>query len=258
MPLVNVPKIRPFDNRDPHKQEVRPFPLPDGIRVVYTISDDGVTCHVVNAMSGERGRKPSDDLSSFAPHIEEMLLATWESLKDERISTGFTGKEGIDYSAGYVVDGYLTDQLHNKSSQVETRNRLLMWLEDEFEIATPDTTKLVVIGMTSMPCAMKGRDTKDIFFRRSNFAKALLANAVLNSVVDPGRLRFKVSLIQIAPRNWEKPLIDTCAGQVDAYLDDQIDSCYERGFKGCLTIDIFAGWHTSANNYQIIPSEYTL
>ncbi|QPB11497.1 hypothetical protein JT321_gp70 [Providencia phage Kokobel1] len=268
--MIKLMHYAKYDYRDPAQKEHRVYPVPDGIRVGVFVREDGV-----EVWSYDYNGDPELNLTGFAPHIEDICLRAWQWMNAHTCSlSGISGKEAKEYKSGLVIDGFFQDIRQNYGEANITRNQLDEWLLDEFESTDETKTTFMYAAVTTYAAAKTGRDSKDIAMRRANFRHALCASnneshtKPRNICVSERVPRFTVWPMELAPQDWDlaskKPATSAWpAGGGIAWphgqqFEDQLNSCFDRGFVGGLDIAVFQGWNTRTTAYQFITEDATL
>ncbi|UGO51655.1 hypothetical protein ASM1NWU_28 [Enterococcus phage AS-M1_NWU] len=272
--MIKLMHYADYDYRDPSKHEHRIFPVPAGIRVgviIKRVKSIANPTKIEVWQYDEKGNAITD-LTGFAPHIEGVCLKAYQWLTEHTLSlSGISDTESDAYDSGIVIDGYFQDIRPNYGTADETLDQLEEWLLDEFE--TTDETKTIFqyLAVTTYESALRGKDGKDIHLRRSNLRHALCASnnadhTRANISVSENVPRFTVWPMSMSPRSWDmsKPgpnAWDSMAGVAaprGQQFEDQLNTCFERGFIGGLDMRAFHGWNTRVTAYQFITEDATL
>lgn len=268
--MIKLMHYAKYDYRDPMMKEHRVYPVPDGIRVGVIVREDGV-----EVWSYDHNGNEEMNLTGFAPHVEDLCLRAWQWMNEHTLSlAGISQREQKEYKSGLVIDGFFQDIRQRYGSAEITQTQLDEWLMDEFESTDETKTSFMFAAVTTFEAAKTGRDRKDLAMRRANFRHALCASnnqshtRQPNICVSENVPRFTVWPMDLAPQDWNlsgtKPNTPAWpAGHGVAWpsgqqFEDQLNSCFERGFVGGLDIATYQGWNTRTTAYQFITEDATL
>lgn len=237
-----IPRICAFDERDPDKQSLYPFPYPDGERCIAVTN--GEYLHLYETSSGTTGVS----LTGFAPHIEDALRSLYHALYAEP-----DPKRLRDAKPAHVFDIILFDR-DGTGSGANTRKLLDEWSFDPDWPAAPSAVCAQILAHLPYDLFLKGSDAVDLWQRRASLKRALVNIGMANPYSDPAPvLRF----MTIAPASWDWPLMG-CAAQDRKHFWRQVENCFKRGYKGCLVIDVWQPWAARGDAFQLITEEDVL
>lgn len=235
-----IPRIVQFDDRDPDKSSLYPFPYPNGERCI--VITNGTTLQVYETSSGSTGAL----LTGFAPHIE----ADIKELHDRICRDVYPKLKVEDHLPSHAYDIILFDK-DNGGTSTHTSKALDEWSFDPEWPVSPSVTCAQI--MTWMPTTsfMRGSDDQDLWQRRATLKRALVNMGMANPYTIPGHnLRFMV----IAPDHWDWPL-QGCAGSDRKRFWRQVENCFKRGYRGCIVIDVWQAWSVNGDAFQLITEE---
>lgn len=235
-----VPRILRFDERDPDKVSLYPFPYPNGERCIAITNGD--TIHIYETSSGHTGSL----LDGFAPHIEDDLKALHERICRDQ----YTKLRAEDPLPSHAYDIILFDK-ENGGQSTHTSKALDEWSFDPDWPVSPAVCCAQILTWMPTTSFTKGSDDQDIWQRRSTLKRALVNMGMANPYAHPApNLRFMV----IAPEHWDWPLRGCAAGDRKRFWR-QVENCFKRGYRGCMVIDVWQSWSVNSDAFQLITEE---
>lgn len=235
-----VPRILRFDERDPDKQSLYPFPYPNGERCIAIV--DGSKLTIFETSSGATG----STLNGFAPHIEDDL----KELHQRLCLDAYPKLKAHDPLPSLTFDLILFDKQNGGHSTL-TSKALDEWAFDPDWPVAPSVCCAQILTWMPTSNFLKGSDDQDLWQRRAGLKRALISMGMANPYANPTpNLRFMV----IAPDHWDWPL-QGCAGRDRRRFWKQVENCFKRGYRGCMVIDVWQSWSASGDAFQLITEE---
>lgn len=235
-----IPRILRFDERDPEKVSLYPFPYPNGERCI--VITDGTTLQMYETSSGVTGAQ----LTGFAPHIEADIKAMHERLCRDM----YPRLKPEDPLPSHAYDIILFDK-ENGGLSSHTSKALDEWSFDPEWPVSPSVCCAQILTWMPLAHFMRGSDDRDLWMRRAELKRALVSIGMANPYANPcPNLRFMV----IAPDHWDWPL-QGCAGRNRKMFWRQVQNCFDRGYKGCMVIDVWQAWSVKGDAFQLITEE---
>lgn len=235
-----IPRILRFDERDPEKVSLYPFPYPNGERCI--VVTNGTTVDVYETSSGQTGVR----LNGFAPHIEQDICRLHEVLcrdANPRLRDD-------EPRPTHAYDIILFDK-DNGGRGNNTANALDEWSFDPDWPVAPSVTCAQILTWMPLQRFLMGSDEQDLWQRRASLKRGLVAIGMANPYANPcPNLRFMV----IAPDSWDWPL-QGCAGRDRKMFWRQVENCFEDGYKGCMVLDVWQAWSVRGDAFQLITEE---
>lgn len=241
-----VPRIRPFDRRDPDKVTLYPFPWPDGQRVV--VVTNGTEVHVYDVAGDATGTS----LNGFSLALEDEFRKLYSSLYSEP-NPRFT-RNGVQVNfPWHAFDAMLYDK-DNGGRADKLRSLMSDWCFDPGWPAPAEDVAAMIIAHMPYDHFLRGADTVDMWQRRADLKRALIRMGAANPYSVPSPiLRFPV----IAPYSWDWPL-QGCAGSSRVRFWVQVQNCFDAGFGGCLVVDVWQPWSVRGDAFQLITDEESI
>lgn len=238
-----IPPIKRFDERDPNKVPLYPFPWPNGLRCIAITN--GKTVNLYECASG----KTDTLLDGFAPHIEEALCQLYSSLYSEP-DRRYT-RNGVQVTFPmHAFDLMLFDR-GNGGHADNTNQHLDEWLIDPDWPVSPKVTCALVITHMPAELFMRGSDVVDLWQRRADLHRALGRLGMTNPYATPAPV---LQHMTIAPLNWDRPMLGN-AGNDSTRFWNQVNNCFSHGYAGCMVIDVWQPWAVNGDAFQLITEE---
>lgn len=240
----SVPTFLRFDQRDPDKVPLYPFPLPAGERVVALTDGTFVDIYVVHH------NVTSSKINGFVPHIEGAVKELYSALYSEPNPRFTVDGEQVVFPV-HAFDMMMHDRVDDGRGD-KTNNLLSQWtFDDEWPAPAEDICATV---LSHLPCDlfMKGSDTIDIWQRRAHLKRGLVKIGMANPYANP---RPVLRYHPIAPEDWDLFQQEGCAGRDRVRFWQQVDSCFKKGYAACLIVDVWQPWSAKGNAFQLITEE---
>lgn len=238
-----IPRIVQFDERDPDKVNLYPFPYPDGVRCIAIT--DGNSIKIYDASSGYA----TVSITGFVPAVEQALMDLYMAIYSEP-APGYTHAGKLLVNPQHVFDIILFDK--DNGGAGSTTNKLLDdWCFDPEWPAPANAVCALVITHMPYTSFTQGRDTVDLWDRRASLKRGLVKIGMANPYANPSPL---LRFMTIAPDHWDWPL-QGCAGRPMSYFWRQVQNCFDRGYKGCLVLDVWQPWAVKSDAFQLITEE---
>lgn len=238
-----IPRILPFDNRDPDKHVLYPMPMPAGVRVIATVHGRSVDIFTAGST------QTTSSIRGFAPHIENALADLCEAMLSEPLP-GVTENGKLKYASGVAFDMILHDRGEDGSAD-KTNAALDEWAFDDEWPVDPAATCALVLATMPVSSLNRGHDDVDLWLRRSHLMRGCMRIGMANPYANPHPILRPATL---APESWASPNMG-CAGRPGRIFWQQVDNCFKRGYVGCLVVDVMQPWSVRGDHYQLITEE---
>lgn len=238
-----VPQIRKFDDRDPARHTLYPMPLPHGPRVVAIT--DGLATNVLLT----NGSHTTTSLNGFAPRIEQAITDLYHAMLAEP-QPGITVNGQLKYRPGIVFDMILHDRRNGGAADI-TEKALADFLFDESLVADDDALCALVLATVPLEAFKRGRDTVDLWCRRSHVKRGCRRLGSENVHANPHPL---IRTVTLAPGDWSAPEMG-CAGEKGGRFWLQVSNCFMNNYAGCLIMDVMQPWNVAGDHYQLIAEQ---
>lgn len=238
-----IPRVLRFDNRNPDSTPLYPMPLPAGMRVVGVVNGNDVKMYSTN------GVNTNGDITGFAPTIESTLRQLHEAMLSEPLP-GITENGKLKYRPGMAFDLILHDR-HGNGAADKVLAAFDDWcVDEEWPVKHEDVCALVLAAMP-LQAFMDGRDTCDIWMRRSHVMRGCMRLGMANIYANPHPT---IRPATMAPDSWASPAYG-CAGRSGKMFWQQVENCFKHGYVGCLIVDVMQPWDYRGNAFQLITEE---
>lgn len=237
---LDLAKIVPFDNRSPDKNQLYPFPFPDGIRAVI----------ITNGSTGKTEMYHEDGslLTDFVPHIIDTATKLYDAMMSEP-QTGITVLGQQKYFPGIAFDVILHDRAGRGSAE-KTLAAYDDYLFEGYPVSSKDTAA-VVLATVPIAAFNRGKDDVDIWLRRAHLKRGLTSIGMGNIYANPHPIMYPLA---IAPLDWARPEMGV-AGSTARPFWKQVDNCMVDGYKGCLVVDVYQPYGSNNGAFQLINED---
>lgn len=244
---LHYPTIRPFDLSRIGKAPLFLFPIPQGFRCIARTN--GTTVEMSSVDGGHH-----EDLTGFAPDIEESLVKLYDAMMSEPNKSYTTN--GVQTKFPFVYfELYLHDRT-NDPHQVGSADKLVEAMDDWLDIGIPidnGTLMATIFAAAVEDEYNRGGTKQDIWMLRSwvkrNLSKSLATPQMILKSYSP--ILAVSELVKSNPAQLR-------SGESVEQPDDVyrlLDAASNLPISGVMVIDVWQGWKVSGDIYRFIPIE---
>lgn len=240
---IQLPRIRPFDQRTIGKEVIFIFPRPHGIRAVFKTNGTDTTVHTENG----------EDITGFAPDVEEAMARLYLTMMSEPNPKYTTN--GVQTSFPFIVYDVILHDRVTDFKDLGKADNVVAAFEDDWEcLGAPvenGIAKATILSHVLYTEYQQGRCSSDIWMQRAHQRRAIIAAGFGIPSHLPSPI---LSWMVLAPRTVGR-IESGVAALEPGEVWTMIYNTFEYSYAGAMIIDVWQGWNVRGNAFTYLNEE---